>query len=37
MRKIGRLLLAWLVKFWIPLAITVGMLGVAIAVTTVML
>ncbi|CAM3746667.1 N-acetylmuramoyl-L-alanine amidase [Weissella cibaria] len=37
MQKIGRLLLAWLVKFWIPLAITVGMLGVAVAVTTVML
>ena len=37
MQKIGRLMLAWITKFWVPLAITVGMLAVAVSVTTVML
>ncbi|MBJ7688214.1 N-acetylmuramoyl-L-alanine amidase [Weissella sp. GP1] len=37
MQKLGRLMLAWFTKFWVPLAITVGMLAVAVSVTTVML
>ena len=37
MQKLGRLMLAWITKFWMPLAITVGMLAVAVSVTTVML
>jgi len=37
MAKIGQLIRLWLIKFWIPLLITIVMVGVAISITAILL